>query len=501
MRWDLRHALERIGSPRLLVLGDLMLDRYVRGNADRVSQEAPILVLSADEQEERLGGAANVAHLLTALAADVTVAGLVGQDDDATCLVRLLSQSGADTSGILVDPTRRTTVKQRFVGRASGRHGGQVLRVDFEDAHALPDGLKKNWETVLADLIPRQDAILISDYAKGACPPDLIQVVLRAARQAQVPVYIDPSRHADYVSYAGAQLIKPNRYEAAHASGREITTRGDAFAAARALQVRYRIDNIVVTLDRDGMATLDRQGQEQHLASQALSVYDITGAGDMSFAALGLGLSSGMSLADAARIANVAAGWEVSQDGVAVMSRSQLAHELRATNDPLGTRVLDRQPLTNALHALRQQGKRIVFTNGCFDLLHVGHVSYLEEASRYGDVLVVAVNSDASVQRLKGPSRPIINANDRARMLASLACVDFVTVFDEPTPQTLLELLRPDVLVKGGTYRIEEVVGHEIVTAYGGEVRVTNVVDGVSTTKIVAMMNEHANVQPYRQAG
>jgi len=314
--------------------------------------------------------------------------------------------------------------------------------------------------------------------------------VITEAKKLNIPVLIDPAREGDYTRYRGAALLKPNRYEAAHATGTTIAEVRDAQNAARQLHQVLEIEHIVITLDRDGMIASRRSELPHHIPSQVRDVYDITGAGDMSFAVLGLGFASGIDLCQSVALANVASGWEVQHEGVVVMTRDELMAELHGQRK--NCKTLDLGQLEREISRLKQQGKRIVFTNGCFDLLHVGHVTYLQEAAALGDILIVAVNGDGSVRRLKGPTRPVISESDRAAMLAALACVDYVIVFHEDTPCALLETLQPDVLVKGGTYRPEEVVGHEIVTAYGGEIIPAGVVDGVSTTRILASLNKAA---------
>lgn len=487
---ELSLALERLIHPRILVVGDVMLDRYVCGDVGRVSQEAPILILNADQQEDRLGGAANVANMLSALEAQVTVAGITGNDTDAEILRGLLRTSDIDSQALFNTADRRTTVKQRFVGRASGKHSGQVLRVDYESRHTLPTPVEEQFQTLVCGLVPQYDAVLISDYGKGVCSVNVVEAIIRRGRQADVPVLIDPARNGDYKKYCGATLLKPNRYEAAHASKLPLNHVSQAAKVAQHLQKSLQIDNIVITMDRDGMLIAEQNGALHHLPSHIRDVYDITGAGDMAFTVLGLGFASGLSLPHAAGLANAAAGWEVQHDGVAVMSRLELAAEIQHPTKPQKMHSL--LMLSREVKRLKSLGKKIVFTNGCFDLLHVGHVTYLQEAARMGDALIVAVNSDKSVRKLKGPTRPVIQEADRAAMLAALACVTYVLIFEEDTPCSLLQTLQPDVLVKGGTYRPDEVVGHEIVTGYGGQVCLTSVVNGVSTTQILDSLHRAA---------
>ncbi|MDA0657228.1 MAG: D-glycero-beta-D-manno-heptose 1-phosphate adenylyltransferase [Planctomycetota bacterium] len=487
---ELSLALERLTHPRILVVGDVMLDRYIWGDVSRVSQEAPILILNADQQEDRLGGAANVANMLSALEAQVTIAGIMGHDSDGEILRGLLRTSDIDAQALLNATDRRTTVKQRFVGRASGKHSGQVLRVDYESRHTLPTQLEEQFQSLVCGLVPQYDAVLISDYGKGVCSVNVIEAIIRRGRQTDIPVLVDPARNGDYKKYSGSTLLKPNRYEAAHASRLPLNHVSQAAKVVQHLQKTLQIDNLVITMDREGMIIADQNGSLHHLPSHMRDVYDITGAGDMAFTLLGLGLASGLSLPLAAGLANVAAGWEVQHDGVAVISRHELAAEIQRNTQP--KKIQSLMMLNREVKRLKSLGKKIVFTNGCFDLLHVGHVTYLQEAARMGDALIVAVNSDKSVRKLKGPTRPVIQEADRAAMLAALACVNHVLIFEEDTPCSILQTLQPDVLVKGGTYRPDEVVGHEIVTGYGGQVCLTSVVNGVSTTQILESLHRAA---------
>ena len=382
--------------------------------------------------------------------------------------------------------------------------------------------------------LPNVDAVLISDYAKGVCTPELLARVIGAARERGLPVLVDPARIGDYERYRGATLVKPNRRETELVTGRAIHSPTDALEAGRELVRRYDFQAVVVTLDGDGMALVTADGTAEHVPTRPRQVSDITGAGDMVLAVLGLcvggksksgrveeskgrrvqeskskGVGGRLGLREAVELANVAAGLEVERVGVVTVTRREIAQAAglevapgrrtgvpdalssRAAPTPVrrpgATKIVTLDQMAALAAGYRREGKSVVFTNGCFDLLHVGHVTYLEEAATLGDVLVVAVNSDASVRRLeKGPERPIVPEADRAAMPAALGCVDHVLIFDEATPHRLLEAIRPDVLVKGGTYAVEQVVGREIVERYGGRVCVTGMQPGVSTTKLVA---------------
>lgn len=488
---DLLNILNHLGRPRLLVVGDLILDRYTWGDAERVSPEAPVLVLRADDEEVRLGGAASVAFLLRALDCDVHLAGVVGDDTEGRTLRKLLDDHSIDRSAVLSAPQRPTTVKQRFVGRAAQRHPHQILRVDREVRDALRGDLAERFVATVMSQLDGCSALLISDYAKGVCTSSIVERLMVAAKSRGIPVLVDPARIPDYSRYRGAFLLKPNRTEAEWATGWKICKPEDALAVGQRLCQQLDLTAALVTLDRDGMALVQDDESDELIQTEPREVYDITGAGDMTLAMLGLCLACKVSIPTAARLANFAAGMEVERLGIAAVTRDDLRSGLHSSSSPSpNPQLLTPQPKIVSLdeaaslaESYRRAGKRLVFTNGCFDLLHVGHVSCLQEAASLGDVLIVAINSDASVAELKGADRPIIPDHDRATLLAALACVDHVLIFDAPTPHELLNRIHPDMLVKGGT--TDEIVGRELVEAYGGQVRIVGIHEGVSTTKIL----------------
>lgn len=504
---DLLAVLDGLGHPRVLVLGDLILDRYTWGNAERVSQEAPVILLRADQREARLGGAANVCQMLRGLEAQVACAGVVGADADGKTLRERLRESGVDDRFLLYDESRPTTVKERFIGRAQGRHPHQILRVDSEVRDPLSAQLEGRLAAQLAAEITRFHVVLVSDYGKGVCTPELLRAITTAATAAGVPVVVDPIRSTDYSRYHGATTMTPNRLEAEMATGVRIARPDDAYVAGRKLCQQLDLRMAIVTLDSDGMALIERDGPVEHFPTRKREVYDITGAGDMVLAMIGVCLAGGASPADAIRLSNIAGGLEVEKVGVVVIPREEVRAEILAERrgrfgrhaagegaiqNPKLVRPEGLGPLAERLRRAR---RRIVFTNGCFDLLHVGHVSYLQDAAALGDCLIVGVNSNDSVRKLKGPARPIISEAERAQMLAALACVDYVVIFGDDTPHALLHALRPDVLVKGGTYTPEQVVGHEVVEAYDGQVCVTGIVEGISTTNILASLAAKHSLQ------
>jgi D-beta-D-heptose 7-phosphate kinase/D-beta-D-heptose 1-phosphate adenosyltransferase len=487
---NLGEWLSELGRPRILVIGDLILDIYTWGIAERISPEAPVIVLRAARDEFRLGGAASVANLCAALEADVSLAGVIGFDPEGENLKSLLAEAGVDHDAVVFETNRSTTNKQRFMGQATGGSPHQLLRVDREMRQPISRDTEEALTCAVQSKIQSVDVVLISDYGKGTCTPGLLHRLIALATTYEIPVFIDPARSADYEQYAGATLLTPNRLEATRAWGHPIQSPRDGLAAARDLARLARTQGVLIKLDRDGMVLALNEGLTQQFPAKSKTVFDTTGAGDMVLAALGLGIAGRLDWPDAIRLSNIAAGIEVERIGVATVSRSDITSDLAENRSEFAERVVTVERLLQIVSGYRRNGKTIAFTNGCFDILHAGHVSYLNEAAQLADELIVAINSDSEVRRLKGRGRPIMEAESRGNVLASLACVSHVTVFEEPTPCDLIQRLRPDVLVKGGDYTIDEVVGAEIVKAYGGRVCVTSAIKGLSTTKIVESMAE-----------
>ena len=478
--------VQHLGHPRVLVVGDAILDRYIFGNAERVSQEAPVILLRADHDEVRLGGAANVANMVRGLEAEVTLAAVVGADRDGDVVRAELERAGVDCSAVFSDPSRPTTVKERFIGRAQNRHPHQMLRVDREVRDAVPEAIVDQLLNLVLSSLDDYQAILVADYGKGVCIRSVLQPIIQAARGKGIPVLVDPRPGQDYSQYHGATTVTPNRLETKLATSIDVKTPEDAFAAGKCLCDQLGLDYAFITLDSDGMALVRPDGTGQMLPTRKRQVYDITGAGDMVLAMIGVGLADGLSPVDVGRLANIAGGLEVEQVGVVPIRRDEILADLLMHERGAANKVLSLEDCRSQLEIRRKLGQKIVFTNGCFDLLHVGHVSYLAQAAAEGDCLVVGLNSDASVRGLdKAPDRPLFAEDQRALMLAALAAVDYVVIFDDATPHRLLDVLRPDLLVKGGTYDHDGIVGWELVEAYGGQVKPMGAVPGLSTTQIV----------------
>ena len=481
---DIVSLLTRPGGPRILIVGDVILDRYLWGNVERISPEAPIPLLRVVKRESRLGGAGSVTAMLAALDARVSLATVVGQDDAGSEVRTMLEGIGVDTSAVLSVADRPTTVKERLLGRAQSRHPQQMLRVDYEEDHALPNDAAQLLLAEVESRIADVELVLVSDYNKGVCAGEMVPKIVAAAQRAGKLVVADPVRVGDYRRYAGCAAITPNRAEAGLATGITIRTPIDGQRAAAAL-VDLGIDSVIVTLDRDGMAWADRHGRSGLFPVRPRDVYDITGAGDMVLAVIGLGLAARLDYPAVIELANLAGGLEVEQLGAVPLSRADLLAEALADGHSRRSKLLPLPELLAQLDRRRKAGQRIVMTNGCFDLLHPGHLSSLETARQMGDCLVVGLNSDRSVAEIKGPGRPIIDELGRADMLSALACVDYVVLFDEPSVAPLVAQIRPDILAKSASYGPEEVVGHEIVTAYGGEVRLVPMRGGYSTSTLV----------------
>ncbi|HOF18782.1 MAG TPA: D-glycero-beta-D-manno-heptose 1-phosphate adenylyltransferase [Phycisphaerae bacterium] len=476
--------VERLSSPLVALVGDFMLDRYVYGDAERISPEAPVPVLRAVRSEGRTGGAANVAAAVLALGGKVACIGAVGQDEPGDQLVSLLSAQGAGTSTLARLRGRATTVKTRYVGLAQHRHAQQMLRVDEEVSEPLSESVQGTIRAAVRSQLSACGVVALEDYDKGTLTDLNTPQIIADARAAGKAVLVDPALTADYRRYRGATLLTPNRYEASRATGVSIVDDESLERAAKQVLLIADADAVVVTLDKQG-AYLRTRGDKPGtiIPTRPRNVYDVTGAGDEVLAMLAVALADGCDYAQAVSLANIAGGLEIERFGVVPIRRREIVDELRRMVGLRGGKVLDRAPLSDELARRRKQGEKVVFTNGCFDLLHLGHIRCLQQARELGSCLVVAVNSDSSVKRLKGPGRPVIGERERAEVLAALECVDYVTVFEEDTPEPLLKLLKPDVLVKGGT--TGEIVGRAFVEQYGGKVVSLGAVDGLSTTTII----------------
>lgn len=468
--------MPRFDQARVLVLGDIMLDRYWEGATSRISPEAPVPVVRVDQIKDRPGGAGNVALNIAALGAGARLGGYTGDDEMADSLQDMLRGAGVDCVFTRIADVP-TITKLRVISRRQ-----QLIRLDFEEA--APPFASQPLGDGLADRLAGCSALVLSDYAKGALADP--QPLIAVAREAGIPVLVDP-KGTDFSRYRGATLLTPNLHEFEAVVG-QCDTESELVARGERLMDDLALQALLVTRGEHGM-TLLRPGEEElHLPARAREVFDVTGAGDTVIAVLAAAVAAGADLPQAVGLANIAASLVVGKLGTAAVSAPELR---RAVMQEQGFErgAVSLEQLQVAVADARSQGEKVVFTNGCFDIIHAGHVSYLEQARELGDRLIVAVNSDESVRRLKGKGRPINPADRRMAVLAGLEAVDWVVCFSEDTPRSLLETLRPDILVKGGDYPgKEQVVGWEIVEAYGGEVKVLGLVDNVSTSAIVSQI-------------
>ncbi len=461
--------IPRFDNTHILTIGDAMLDRYWHGDTDRLSAEAPIPVIQVKDIEDRPGGAANVALNVSSLGADSSLVAATGCDEMAEIMESKLLSSGIACNFIKV-PEMSTITKVRLVSRNQ-----QMIRADFEASFEI------DVQLVLSeiDLIPSYDVLILSDYDKGIFE-DLSRIISRA-KDIGKPVLVDP-KFKPFSAYAGATLIKPNSLELKNAIG-EWMTEADMLKKCRGLMSSICCEAMLVTRASEGMTLIERN-DETHFPARTREVYDTSGAGDTVIATLAAALGSGQTLKDSVALSNVAAGIVVGHFGVTSVSAPELVSEVDVAESS-GRGKMSPEQLVAAVQVSKNLGEKIVFTNGCFDILHAGHVNYLSDAKREGDRLIVAINTDKSVRRLKGEGRPINPSDRRLTMLAGLASVDWVVCFDEDTPEDLLRLLKPDVLVKGGDYEIDQVVGADIVRSAGGEVKVLSLIEDCSTSALV----------------
>jgi D-beta-D-heptose 7-phosphate kinase/D-beta-D-heptose 1-phosphate adenosyltransferase len=465
--------------PTVLVVGDVMRDLHWTGKVDRISPEAPVPVFVSTGQNHMLGGAANVAANLQALGCKVYLLSVIGDDESGRALRELLRKNGIDDSLLLEDPSRPTTEKTRLLASQQ-----QLLRIDHESRAPLAVSLVSSAVEQAESLLKEVDGVLCSDYDKGFCTPELLDMLFTAARNAQRPIFVDP-KVRDFSRYRGATILTPNLLEVERAVGSLVDTPEALARAADSLLQQTQARALLVTQGKDGMTLFHPPEASVHIPARARDVFDITGAGDTAIAAFSMAVLSGLSLVEAAQLSNAAAGIVIGKVGAATVSPEELQTVLEEEDSSWRHKVLQRHELVRTLQWRRQKGERIGFTNGCFDLLHVGHIRYLQQARASADCLVVAINDDRSVRLLKGEKRPLIPQHERARILAALTYVDYVTLFSEPTPLALIELLQPDVLIKGGDYTLDTVVGRDVVNAYGGEVHLVPDIDGMSTTAII----------------
>jgi len=481
-------CLAGVDRPRVCVIGDMMLDTYVTGRVDRVSPEGPIPVLHCGTRETRPGGAGSVAVMAAALGAECHPVGIVGADAAALTLRQALKDAGMSDAGLVESHERPTTCKTRFVGyvQSAGRAMQQLLRVDDENTAPLSPVETEAVLAAVTEAMARSDIVIIENMGKGLLSHNLIRQIISDARDAGLPVIVDPQRGDDYTPYRGATCIVPNRFETEQACGFPLHTEPDYHRAAAAFMTDLELDAVVIKLDRDGLFYTLADGHSGLMSTHARAVSDVTGAGDMVAATLACAVASGAAFPAAVALANFAAGLECGAIGATPLSKATVLRALREEITPGLRKIVPRSELPALLDEHRQEGRTVAFTNGCFDLLHLGHVQLLRHAGTQADLLVVGLNTDASVRSQgKGTDRPINPEHVRAGVLASLADVDYVVLFEESSVLPLIEQLRPDVLVKGGDYDRAGVVGAAFIDSIGGRVELAPLADGFSTTDII----------------
>jgi D-beta-D-heptose 7-phosphate kinase/D-beta-D-heptose 1-phosphate adenosyltransferase len=471
--------LDRAAGNAVLAVGDLMLDRFVSGRVERISPEAPIPVLAVDRETVMPGGVGNVVNNIRALGGEAHLVAVVGEDAEADFLAGLMAQD--KDAGFVRDPARPTAVKTRFIAG-----GQQLLRADYELNRPVSPKIEERILDEIEKRLHGARVLVLSDYGKGVLTDHIIRHAIAAARHQGIPIIVDP-KGSDYGRYRGATIVTPNTKELAEASG--FLGSGDAKVeeAARGVLAKSGIVSMVATRGAEGLSVIRMDADAVHVRAQAQEVFDVSGAGDTVVATLALALATGADLASAAKLANLAASIVVGKVGTA----SVTGDELRAAADEIGRiggKLRSKAALVDQVERWRRRHLTVGFTNGCFDLLHPGHLSLLRQARQSCDRLVVGLNSDASVSRLKGPTRPVSNEGSRAEVLSALSDVDAVAIFDEPTPIGLIEAIKPDVLVKGADYTIEQIVGAEFVQSYGGQVVRARLEAGHSTTNIISRM-------------
>ena len=466
-------------TPKILVIGDLMIDHYLWGNCERISPEAPVQVVDVSRETTVLGGAGNVVNNLVALGAKVDVSSVIGDDESGVELTDMLKSIGVNTSNIIIQNGRKTSKKSRIIAVSQ-----QILRYDKESKEDITSISSHKILHLLKQTISTYDIVILSDYGKGVLSKELCQGVIKLANSNSVKVLVDPKGN-DFSKYMGSYLLTPNKKEATLATGIDIVDKDSLQEALIKLKSECDLGISLITLSEDGIATYDNEFKI--FPTVAKEVFDVTGAGDTVIASIAYALSANKTIEEIATFANLAAGVVVGKIGSATVTLDEiLEYEASLHRSTSDEHIKSFEDINMIVKKYKKQDKKIVFTNGCFDILHVGHVKYLQEAKSFGDVLIVGLNSDESVSRLKGPTRPINIAQDRAYLLAALEAVDFVVPFEDDTPYELIKMIKPDVLVKGGDYKGKVVVG----TEFASELKIVDFVDGKSTTKTIQKIQE-----------
>ena len=488
MKTKFKHFFDNKKRPSVIVVGDLILDEYIWGSVSRVSPEAPVPILESKSENMALGGAANVANNLVALGCEVHLVGAIGQDEKGDRLLNLIENLGVHTEGIYRFVHRPTTAKVRVIA-----HNQQVLRIDKEDNRPITEETENKFIYYLNQTIPKMDGVICSDYKKGILTDKVLKTIMHRAKNSKKMVIVDP-KSKDFAIYKGASVITPNEKEVEEASPIKITSSLDLERSAEYLLGLTKGEALLITRGKDGMFLYSNNAKPIEISTVAREVYDVTGAGDTVISVFGLAAFSGFAFEEAAWLANMAAGVVVGKLGTATVTLREINEFLQEEMLRSSQTVLEVEELKKIVSQAKAIGKKVVFTNGCFDIIHGGHIEFLQKAKSLGDFLIVGLNSDSSVSQLKGEQRPIKNQEERANILSALKYVDYIAIFDELTPENLIREVHPDILCKGDDYNIDEVVGREIVEGYGARVELIPIVQGLSTTNIVQKILENHKI-------
>jgi len=488
MKTKFKTFFDRKERPKILVVGDLILDEYIWGGVHRISPEAPVPVLETRSENMALGGAANVANNLVALGCEVYLAGAIGQDEKGDRLFQIIQDQGIHTEGLFRFVHRPTTSKIRIIA-----HNQQILRIDKEDNRPITEETEKKLIQFINDTVPQVDTVIGSDYLKGILTGKVLKAVMHRSQKNKKMVVIDPKSH-DFSLYQGATVLTPNQKEVEQAVPIKVNNLHDLERAAEYLLSLTKAEALLVTRGKDGMILYRNKEKPVIIPTHAQEVFDVTGAGDTVVSVFSMAAAVGFSFHESAWLSNMAASIVVGKVGTAIVTLEEINSYLQEEMLRTSRTVLEIDELQKIVSLGKSIGKTIVFTNGCFDLLHGGHIEFLQRAKSLGDILVVGLNSDESVRSIKGDGRPIKTQKERANILSALRYVDYITIFNETTPENLIRAVRPDILVKGDDYKIDEVVGREIVEGYGAKVELIPIVKGLSTTKTLEKILENHKI-------
>lgn len=487
MQASLKKLIGKFQGKKVLVIGDLMLDEHIWSKVSRISPEAPVPVADVTSITHVPGGCGNVAANIASLGGEPLLIGIIGEDSSGTKLVRALHKNSIKSDNLVTIAERPTILKSRIIAVSQ-----QMVRVDREDRTPLPSSTEGRVVSMIRKLIAQADAVIISDYGKGLVTKKVCKTAIGLAKKLGKPVLIDP-KGRDYSKYRGTTLITPNLLEAEVATGIKVADEASLIRVGKKLLSSVRSEYVIVTRGKDGMSVFSKKGNISHIPAIPREVFDITGAGDTVISTIALSLSAGAPIETAAVLSNYAASIKVGKIGTVPVEAEELRELLEAPSHTDG-KIQNLKTLKKTIESLRAKGLKIVFTNGCFDIIHAGHIRYLKEAKNQGDILVIGLNSDSSVRAIKGPTRPLVPEKERAEILSALEFVDYITIFGEKTPNALISELKPDVHVKGGDYKEKDLPEAGIVKGYGGKVVIVRKIPGRSTTNIIDKMIERRKI-------